>query len=266
MISVTSFILSLNMRIKKDENILLLSEDKKFERIIKYQPLKEVHTHLGKIVLPEKLEFGDKISSSKNKVFYVLKPSLSDLMMKIKRKTTIIYPKDAGFIILELRIKSGSKVCEVGTGSGAFLTLLSSIVGNKGKVYTFERRKDFFELAKKNLENYGLSKNIEFNLRDIEKEGFPRIKVDAVFIDVPEPWKLIKFVPKILKPGHTLGSLSPNIEQIQKTKEEMERNGFIRIRVYEILLREIMVRRIGTRPKEFGIVHTGYLIFGNLVK
>jgi len=254
------------MKIRKNENILLLSEDKKFEKIIKYEPSKEIHTHLGKVVLPENLKYGEKLSSSKDKIFYVLKPSLSDMMMKIKRKTTIIYPKDAGFIILELGIKSGSKVCEVGTGSGAFLTLISSIVGSKGKVYTFERRKDFYELAKKNLENYGLSKNIEFNLRDVEKEGFPKIKVDAVFIDVPEPWKLIKFVPKILKPGHTLGSLSPNIEQIQKTKEEMEKKGFIRIRIYEILLREIMVRKIGTRPKEFGTLHTAYLIFGNLLK
>ncbi len=253
------------MKIKKGENILILSEDERFEKIIKYEALKEIHTHLGKISLPKNLRYGEKLLSSKNKTFYVLKPSLSDMMTKIKRKTTIIYPKDAGFIILELGIKSGSRVCEVGTGSGAFLTLLSSVVGSKGKVYTFEKREDFFHLAKKNLENYGLLKNIEFNLKDVEKEGFPEIKVDAVFIDVPEPWKLIKFVPQILKPGSALGSLSPNIEQIQKTREEMKRNGFVRIRVYEILLREIMIREVGTRPKEFGILHTGYLIFGNLI-
>ncbi|MEO0295405.1 MAG: tRNA (adenine-N1)-methyltransferase [candidate division WOR-3 bacterium] len=252
------------MKVKKGEKILILSEDNKFERIIEKEPLKEIHTHLGKIVIPENLKYGDKLMSSKNKKFFVLKPSTSDLMLKIKRKTTIIYPKDAGFIILELGIRAGSKVCEVGTGSGSFLTLISSIVGKKGKIYTFERRKEFYELAKENILRYKLFDNIEFHLRDVEKEGFPDIKVDAVFIDIPEPWSVIRHTIKILKKGHPLGSLSPNIEQIQKTKKEMENCGFVRIRVYEILLREIMIRDFGTRPKEFGITHTGYLIFGNL--
>ncbi|MEN3044718.1 MAG: tRNA (adenine-N1)-methyltransferase [Candidatus Hydrothermales bacterium] len=253
------------MKIKKYEHFTLLSEDGKFLKIFKYEPGKEIHTHLGKVTLKNKLNYGEILLSSKNKKFFVLKPSLSDLMMSIERKTTIIYPKDAGLILLELGIKPNQKVCEVGTGSGAFLSLISSVVGKKGKIYTFERRKEFYELAKKNLSNYKLFNNIEFFLRDVEAEGFPEIKVDAVFIDIPEPWKIIKFVPKILKKGHPLGSLSPNIEQIQKTKKEMEINGFVRIRVYEILLREIMVRDIGTRPKEFGIIHTGYLIFGNLI-
>ncbi len=252
------------MKVKRNQKILLFSPEKNFEIFVDYEENGEVHTHVGKVVLKKNLKYGDILKSSKNKIFYVLKPSLSDLMIKIKRKTTIIYPKDAGLIILELGIRSGSKVCEVGTGSGAFLTLLSSIVGSKGKVYTFERRRDFLELAKGNIKDYGLGSNIEFNLRDVEKEGFPKIKVDAVFVDIPEPWKIVPFVPRILKPGHVLGSLSPNIEQIQKTKKEMEKNGFIRIRIYETILREIMVRDIGTRPKEFGIVHTGYLIFGNL--
>lgn len=253
------------MKVKKGENILILSEDNKFERLLPYQPKMEIHTHLGKIVIKENLKYGDRIESSKNKTFFVLKPSTSDLMLKIKRKTTIIYPKDAGFIILELGIKSGSKVCEVGTGSGSFLTLVSSIVGKKGKIYTFERRKDFYDLARENISGYKLFDNIEFHLRDVEKEGFSDIKVDTVFIDIPEPWNVIKHIPKILKKGHPIGSLSPNIEQVQKTKEKMEKIGFIRIRVYEILLREIMIREYGTRPKEFGITHTGYLIFGNFI-
>ncbi|MEN3046606.1 MAG: tRNA (adenine-N1)-methyltransferase [Candidatus Hydrothermales bacterium] len=253
------------MKIKKHEHFVLLSEDGKFFKIFKYEPEKEIHTHLGKVILKKNLNYGEVLISSKNKEFYVLRPSLSDLMMNVERKTTIIYPKDAGLILLELGIRPGIKVCEVGTGSGAFLTLISNIVGKRGKVYTFERREEFYELAKRNLSNYKLTGNIEFFLRDVEREGFPEIEVDAVFIDVPEPWKIIKFVPKILKKGHSLGSLSPNIEQIQKTKKEMETYGFVRIRVYEILIREIMVRDVGTRPKEFGIVHTGYLIFGNLL-
>ncbi|MEM4633726.1 MAG: hypothetical protein QW275_01070, partial [Candidatus Anstonellaceae archaeon] len=78
-----------------------------------------------------------------------------------------------------------------------------------------------YELAKENILRYKLFDNIEFHLRDVEKEGFPDIKVDAVFIDIPEPWSVIRHTIKILKKGHPLGSLSPNIEQIQKTKKEI---------------------------------------------
>lgn len=248
---------------KKGELILLYS-DENANYLISYEKNREIHTHKGKITLPARLSYGDIIYSSKNIPFYVLLPDTAYLSMKVKRKTTIVYPKDAGFILLNLGVKSGDKVLEVGTGSGAFTLILSNAVGKNGKVYSFERRKEFLENAKKNFEKFAKFKNVVFYHMDLEKE-ITDIKVDSAFIDVPEPWKLISNVKKVLKSGCVVGSFSPNIEQIKKTKEKMVAEGFVRIRVYEITLREILLRKQGTRPKEYGITHTGYLIFGNKI-
>jgi tRNA (adenine57-N1/adenine58-N1)-methyltransferase len=166
---------------------------------------------------------------------------------------------------LNLGIKSGDKVLEVGTGSGAFTIILSNAVGENGIVYSFEKRKDFLENAKENFEKFSKFKNVMFYNMDLEKETVPDIEVDAIFIDVPEPWKLIGNLKKVLKSGKGLASISPNIEQIKKTKEKLFFEKFVRIRIYEIILREILVREEGTRPKEYSITHTGYLIFANKV-
>ena len=248
-------------KMKKGE-LILLYHDESANYLVNYEKKKVIHTHKGKIILPLRASYGDVIYSSKNFPFYILCPDTAYLSMKVKRKTTIIYPKDAGFILLNLGIKSGDRVLEVGTGSGAFTLVLSNTVGRNGKVYSFERKKEFLEIAKQNFEKFRKFKNVVFHHMDLEKY-IPEIKVDSVFIDVPEPWKLISNVKKALKPGCVIGSLSPNIEQIKKTKEKMIKEGFVRIRVYEISLREILVRKEGTRPKEYQITHTGYLIFGN---
>lgn len=188
-----------------------------------------------------------------------------DLSMKVRRKTTIIYPKEAGLILLELGVRPGMVVGEVGTGSGAFTYILASILGKEGRLYTFERRKEFIENAKENLKRYGEFPWVDWIERDVEVEGFGIKNLDAIFLDVPEPWKLIPHAFEALKGGRTLGSLSPNVEQIKLTHEAMKNEGFTRLRVYEIIQREILVRPEGTRPRERGIFHTGYLLFGEKV-
>lgn len=58
------------------------------------------------------------------KKYYIFECGTYDLVMKgIKRDTQIIYPKDAGYILLRLDIFPGKKVGEAGTGSGG-LTLI----------------------------------------------------------------------------------------------------------------------------------------------
>lgn len=248
----------------KKGDLFILYGDDEANYLITYEENKEIHTHKGKVILREGISYGDVIFSSKNFPFYILYPDIAYLSMKVKRKTTIVYPKDAGFIILNLGIKPGDKILEVGTGSGAFTLILSNFIGENGTLYSFEKRKEFLENAKENFEKFGKFKNVIFYNMDLEKE-IPDIEVDAAFIDVPDPWKLIKNVKKVLKGGKVLASISPNIEQIKKTKEVLLNEKFVRIRVYEIILREFLVREEGTRPKEYHITHTGYLIFANKI-
>ncbi len=250
----------------KEGELIYLYSDEKTTFLITYQRGLIFSTHKGNLVLPENLEFGDCLFSNTNVPFYVLKPTLSDLMMKVKRKTTIVYPKEAGILILELSICNGSNVIEIGSGSGAFTILLSSIVGEEGKVYSFERREDHLEIAKKNFRRFGSFDNVEFILKDpVIEGGFGIDGIDAVFIDVPEPWGVVECAWRSLKGGGHIASLSPNIEQIQLTVEKMEEVGFKRIRCMEILSRGIRVKKNMTRPFDRMIGHTAYLLFGEKV-
>lgn len=251
--------------VKEGDNILLYY-DEKTHFLLTYQKNFVFSTHKGNITLPEKLDFGDCIYSNTNAPFYVLRPSLSDEMMKVKRRTTIVYPKEAGIIILELGIKSGCKVIEIGSGSGAFTILLSSLVGKEGRVYSFERREEHLNMAKKNFERFKQFDNVEFILKDPAIDGnFGVSEVNSIFIDVPEPWTLLEASHKALQGGGHIGTLSPTIEQIQRTVEEMNKIGFVRIRVLEVFTRGIRVKKNMTRPFDRMIGHTAYLLFAQKV-
>lgn len=244
---------------------VILYHDQRNQHLVQYEINKRVNTSFGEVILSPELEYGKPLISSAGYSFYPLKPDTAYLSKRVQRKTTIVYPKDAGYILLELGIRSGMHVAEVGAGSGAMTLVLSNVVGKEGRVYSFERRQEFLELAQGNVSKFGTYDNIKFHLRDVEQEGFGEISVDAVFIDVPDPWNLAIHVHTILKPGHSVGIISPNIEQVQKTHEALNEIGFIRLRTYEIMHREIMVRPGKTRPRERAIVHTGYLLFGEKI-
>lgn len=245
---------------------ILLYGGKKAEYLVTFAPGKKIQTHLGVLTLPEKLEYGKRLETHIGKSFYVLYPNTRELSMRVKRTTTIIYPKEAGYMIIETGIGSGSRVLETGTGSGALTIILATIVGPEGRVYTFERRENFLNNAIKNVKDVGLDSRVEFFHRDPAVEGFGIEPVDAAFIDVPEPWTLVAPVYEVLKPGRVWVSLSPTIEQVQKTHEALKEVGFIRLKCIEILEREMLIRPGKTRPKERMISHTGYLTFARKVE
>ncbi len=234
--------------------------------MLPYQPGNTLSTHKGNIKFPEGLDYGDKILSNIGEEFFVLKPTLADYMMKVKRRTTIIYPKEAGAIILELGISNGTRVIEIGTGSGSLTFLLSQLVGETGRVYSFERREEHQELAKKNVNKFGAGNNVEYFLKDpVTDNGFGIEEADAIFIDVPAPWTLVESAYKALCRGGHIGFLSPNIEQVQATAEKLRETGFARIRCMEILSRGIRIKKNLTRPFDRMIGHTGYLLFAQKI-
>lgn len=250
---------------QKGEWMYLYHDDQTY--FLPYEAGGSFSTHYGTLCFPENLEFGDYIETNKGIRFYVLRPSLADLMMKVKRRTTIIYPKEAGIILLELGIESGSKVIEIGSGSGALTVLLSRIVGNEGKVYSFEKRPEHQEIAIANVKRFGKPDRVEFILKDpVTEGGFGVGEVDGIFVDIPTPWILVPYIWKALRLGGHVGFLSPNIEQVQTTIKRLEESGFVRIRTMEVWTRGIRVKEFLTRPFDRMIGHTGYLFFAQKVK
>lgn len=244
----------------------LLYFDEKRKWLIKVVNGGMFHTHKGIIKLGELINrrFGEKVESSLKVHFWVLKPTLYDFIMYAERPTQIIYPKDIGLILIKLNVSSGKKIIEAGTGSGALTLALANAVKPSGIVYTYEVEDRFIESAKRNLRRAGLLDYVIIRRKDV-KEGFLERNVDAIVMDISEPWEVIPKAYEALKNGCPLASFSPTINQVEKTVETLRKNGFIDLSTVECLVREIRVETGKTRPFTRMIGHTGYLTFARKI-
>ena len=66
--------------------------------------------------------------------FFLLQPSLADLLTDLPRTTQILYPKDIGFILVTMGVGPGKKVIEAGTGSGSMTIATAYAVGAEGHI------------------------------------------------------------------------------------------------------------------------------------
>jgi len=224
---------------------------------------KELHTHRGLIKHNDLVgvPFGSKVLSHNASPFFLLQPSLSDILLDLKRITQILYPKDIGYILLKMGIGEGQHVVEAGTGSGAMTIALAHSVGKAGKISSYDQKKEFQNLAKKNLSLVGLDERVEFKIRNIE-EGFEETDVDALFLDVMNPYDYIPQVKATIKPGGFFGCLVPTTNQVSRLLHQLRLNQFAFLEVVEVLLRFYKPEPERLRPTDRMVAHTGFLIFG----
>jgi len=247
--------------ISEDSDVLLYL-DRKRTYLVRVEPEKSFHTHKGYVQLGELIgkEYGTVIASSMGIEFAALKPTLRDHIFKTSRRTQISYPKDISLIILYSGIGPGSRVVEAGTGTGALTSALAHYVKPNGKVYSYEVRKEFQKNAEKNLERAGLLDYVELKEGDVTL-GIEEKEVDAVVLDMATPWLVVPHAYGALKGSGVLVSFSPTVEQIVRTVEALQENGFVGIETVETFIRFMQVERGKTRPQTFMTGHTGYLTF-----
>lgn len=210
------------------------------------------------------LPWGSQVFSHMGSPFFLLQPSLADILTELPRNTQILYPKEIGFILVSMGIGSGQRVMEAGTGSGSMTTALAFAVGPTGKVISYEQRPEFQNLARKNLTRLGLEERVELKLGDIGN-GFDETNVDAFFLDVQNPYDYIPQVRAALKPGGFFSAILPTFNQIEKTLFALRRNQFAFIEVCEILLRYYKPEPSRLRPTDRMVAHTGFLLFARRV-
>ncbi|MCK4347185.1 MAG: tRNA (adenine-N1)-methyltransferase [Thermoplasmatales archaeon] len=224
----------------------------KFKGVGVIDPSSLVGKHYG-----EKIEIG-------NKEFWVLKPSLLDKLQALKRRAQIILPKDAAHIIMNCSVESGNTVLEAGIGSGSLTVALATAVAPGGMVISYDIREDFIEHAMKNLKTAGLDKYVTTQIKDVTK-GIDEKDLDAVILDIPNPWEAVNHAWNSLKPGGYFCTYSPLISQVEQTVKEVRKNNFIEIKTFENIQREMVVSDYGTRPSFDMLGHTGYLTFARKV-
>jgi protein-L-isoaspartate O-methyltransferase len=169
--------------------------------------------------------------------------------------------KYAGINLLTNKIEN---VLEAGVGSGSLTTALASIVAPTGNVVSYDIREDFIEHAMKNLKTTGLEKYVKILEKDVTK-GISEKNLDAIILDIPNPWDAVGHTYKSLKVGGYLCCYSPLVSQLELTVKEMRKHSFIEIKTFENIQRDKIIGERGTRPRLNMLGHTGYLTFARKV-
>ncbi len=190
--------------------------------------------------------------------FEIFRPTLEEIiLLGFRRRTQIIYPKDAFYIAFKLGIRKDSRVLEFGTGSGALCAVLSELAG---EVHTYEAVEEFHRLARGNLERFGLGANVIFNLGDFRDAGTEEESFDCAFVDVRDPLPYLEKLHRTLKASATVGFLLPTANQVVELLRALE-PLFGGVEILEILHRHYKTVPERFRPEDTMVGHTAYLLF-----
>ncbi len=246
-----------------EDSFVLVYRDRRRRWLVRPRDTPKLHTHLGVLDVASLVgkDFGITVATTMGDELTILEPTIEDLVMKLARKTQVIYPKDLGLIAVKLGVHSGSRVVETGTGSGATTALMAYLVQPAGMVYTYDIRPEFQEVARKNIERLGLSSYVTFRTGD-SRLGFEERGLDAGILDVGDPWEVVHSMREALKPSGPMAAITPTTNQAEKLVAKMREEGFVAVESMEILLRHLEARVGMTRPSNIMVGHTAYLTFG----
>lgn len=233
------------------------------ERGKKYvlKPGQEFQSDLGiiKSEVLDEAEIGDEVKSHLDHTFKIMKPNINDFIDIMDRRCSILIKKDIGQVLAHTGLGAGCRVVDAGTGAGAIALNFGNVVGPEGQVFTYEIREDFAEVAKKNIDNFGIT-NIEVKNQSI-KDGIDEDNIDLIFLDLPKPFEIFEDVLESLNVGGWLVIYAPYIDQAETSYRVAKKLGFYNIDIIETLERGLEVRTQGVRPKTRMVGHSGYLMF-----
>ncbi|MCA1927639.1 MAG: tRNA (adenine-N1)-methyltransferase [Calditerrivibrio sp.] len=241
---------------KKNKHTLLLKEGAKFS------------TNYGFIEHDKIVEVGDGgiVQSSKFAKYTVLRPTYIDYVMHLKRNAQIIYPKDTAAMLMEGDVYPGLNILESGIGQGAFSIALLRALSGKGKLVTYEIREDFAKQSEKFIKDYLPDiDNHEIRLGDIYN-GFEGV-YDRVFLDLPEPWHVVKYLEKGLVAGGIVVAYIPTVLQVKSFIDSLrETDLFTDIDTFELIKRPWKVEGMSVRPEMWIYNHSAFICKGRKLK
>jgi len=204
---------------------------------------------------------GNVVRSLGGTPYVVFRPLLADFTLAMKRGAAVVYPKDAAQIVAFADVFPGARVLEAGAGSGALSCWLLRAVGEQGTVVSFERRPDFAEIARKNVEQFfgGAPPAWQLVTGEFSPEGLADF--DRVVLDMLAPWELVDAVASVLAPGGLACCYVATTTQLSRTVEALRGHGaFDEPAAWESLIRPWHVEGLAVRPGHRMVGHTGFLV------
>jgi tRNA (adenine57-N1/adenine58-N1)-methyltransferase catalytic subunit len=259
------------------------------------------HTHRGSLAHDDLIgrPEGSVVVSSGGTAYVALRPLLADYTLSMTRGAAVIYPKDAGQILAMADIFAGARVIEAGAGSGALSCWLLRAVGETGLLVSYERRPDFAEIARQNVERYfgGPHPSWRLVIGELPADGaaadapeassaYDVISADdgaaddgaaddgaaddgaadhgafdRVVLDMLAPWEYADAAAMSLRAGGLICCYVATTTQLSRTVEALRAQGsFDEPAAWESLLRGWHVDGLAVRPEHRMIGHTGFLV------
>jgi tRNA (adenine57-N1/adenine58-N1)-methyltransferase len=223
------------------------------------------HTHVGFVAHNDLIGAfeGSTIFGSTGRRFLVVRPTLSDMVLKMPRGAQVIYPKDLAAILMEADIAPGMRVLEAGVGSGA---LSMALLRAGASVVGYELREDFANRAHNNVvAMVGDHADYRVELRDVY-EGIEQRGLDRILLDLPEPWRVVPHAEVALRSGGIICAYLPTINQTAQFRGVLEDSAFGMANSLEVLHRTWHIEDRSVRPDHRMVGHTGFLTTGRLLR
>lgn len=193
---------------------------------------------------------GNVVVSAGGVAYVAFRPLLEEFTVTMPRGAAVIYPKDAAQILVQTDIFPGARVLEAGVGSGSLSMHLLRAIGSEGRLYSYERRADFAQIAAKNVEAFFGAPHPAWEVRvgDLVETigGEP---VDRAILDMLAPWECIEAVGGVLVAGGLLCCYVATATQLGRTMDTLRAHGgFTEPAASELSVRQWHAEGLAIRP------------------
>ncbi len=250
-------------RLTDGERVLLL-DAKERRYLITLRAGTMFHTHVGIVAHDDLIGAaeGSTVLGSTGRRFVVVRPTLSDVVLKMPRGAQVIYPKDLAAILVQADIAPGMRVLEAGVGSGA---LSMALLRAGADVVGYELREDFANRARSNVvASAGEGAPYRVELRDVY-EGIDETGLDRIVLDLPEPWQVLRHAQEAMRSGGIICAYLPTINQTAQFRTALEESSFGMAETLEVLHRTWHIEARSVRPDHRMVGHTGFLTTARLL-
>jgi len=219
-------------------------------------------------VLLEGYSLGDRITIGQ-KSLTIVEAALPEARRNMNRRAQTIGIKDSGFLISWMGIGTGSRVLEGGHGSAGLAMNLANVMGSKGYLISVENRPEHAEVGRSNMERLAEFSTdfpswnlLEMDLQNAASEVVGICgELDAAIIDIAEPWTVVPEISQTLRIGGRIACYCPTTAQLEKSWNEVEKEGLIVEFAGEIIERRwSKAGRGGVRPGNQPMGHTAFLL------
>ena len=255
----------------KDSNWMALREDDGRAYLVNNVPGEVKIKGLGRFdpsVLLEGYSLGDRITVGQ-KSLTIVEAALPEARRNMNRRAQTIGIKDSGFLISWMGIGTESRVLEGGHGSAGLAMNLANVIGSKGYLVSVENRPEHAEVGRSNMERLAEFSTdfpswnlLEMDLQNAASEVVGICgELDAAIIDIAEPWTVVPEISQTLRIGGRIACYCPTTAQLEKSWNEVEKEGLIVEFAGEIIERRwSKAGRGGVRPGNQPMGHTAFLL------